>query len=218
MIQLTTPSHGPSPPHSPRYHCNLVTVTDLPFKIILQWLQCSLVFPCCAVFMLACVCERLLRCLLPSALSWPRSVPAYYVQHRPFLASCQCNPFPHPEPTSPFSPTSVPGSELRCGSTLHISIHIEPNLHPLHTQHPFFPSPCSWQQTISSPHRPLSFTSPSPSLLFPITFLCFLLILWCFHAFLVRFRYLCSSLCFPKARRRHGFNAVADWRSASPLL
>jgi hypothetical protein len=55
MIQLTTPSHGPTPPHSPRYHCNLVTVTDLPFKIILQWLQCSLVFPCCAVFMPALV-------------------------------------------------------------------------------------------------------------------------------------------------------------------
>jgi hypothetical protein len=113
MIQLTTPSHGPTPPHNPRYHCNLVTVTDLPFKIILQWLQCSLVFPCCAVFMLALVSVSVSSdacCQVPCPGSGPSLLTMYSTAHSlrrvgvtvPLILI----------PTTPFSPTSVPGSEL----------------------------------------------------------------------------------------------------------
>jgi hypothetical protein len=105
MIQLTTPSHGPTPPHNPRYHCNLVTVTDLPFKIILQWLQCSLVFPCCAVFMLALVSVSVSSdacCQVPCPGSGPSLLTMYSTAHS--LRRVGVTVPPSSSPLLPFPP------------------------------------------------------------------------------------------------------------------
>jgi hypothetical protein len=81
MIQLTTPSHGPTPPHSPRYHCNLSPLQTSHSKLSSNGCSVPLCSLLCGVYARACACECLLRCLLPSALAWQRSFPAYYIQH-----------------------------------------------------------------------------------------------------------------------------------------